>query len=534
MLFYERAANILQRLAWRKGSVKSMTVGNPQLKPEEKRKMYALIYETLKYASPLSTIIEHSGILEKEEISIQLALVLVHDLLFTRSGLQHKGADQKLNIAIRKHKAKLVAELEALKQERGVGSNIELVPKQLRDAPAIIRYVRVNLLKLTVNQVVGKFEAEGYRLLNEDDDSGTKQLLTASKKQRMFVRDPDLPDLLAFPPGTDFQTHPLYLDGSIILQDKASCMPAHVVAPPAGSTVLDACAAPGNKTSHLASLMANKGRVFAFDKDARRLDTLVQLTDKAGCKIIKAQCMSFLEVDPLDPKYESVEYVLLDPSCSGSGIVNRQDELVDAYVQLVGQQSNDKRGTGVGRAQALAEFQLSVVLHAMRFPNVKRISYSTCSIHVEENEGVVSRVLESQGEFGLAPADQVVPTWNRRGLLPEDTGGRLTKEQAACVVRTLPEDGINGFFVAGFVRQKPANTAATRKQLEELRASLPTQKELEPVAPKKKQPLVKENKDNEAKRQKKSKEPRAPPVALPKAKSKGRKRAKRKTSVAAV
>jgi putative methyltransferase len=47
---------------------------------------------------------------------------------------------------------------------------------------------------------------------------------------------------------------------------------------------LDGCAAPGNKTSHMASLMNNQGRIWAFDLDARRLELLQKMTDKAGCK----------------------------------------------------------------------------------------------------------------------------------------------------------------------------------------------------------------------------------------------------------
>lgn len=68
------------------------------------------------------------------------------------------------------------------------------------------------------------------------------------------------------------------------LQDKASCFPAHVCNPPKGAHIIDACAAPGNKTSHLSALVGNTGKIFAFDLDMRRLDLLKRLTTKAGCK----------------------------------------------------------------------------------------------------------------------------------------------------------------------------------------------------------------------------------------------------------
>ncbi|KAJ1663669.1 hypothetical protein IW140_004754 [Coemansia sp. RSA 1813] len=473
MLFYERAADILLRLERRQGSIKTMTIGNQHLKSDEKRKMYALICETLKHASALITVVRRSGILAAEKIDLRLALVLVHDLLLKNVGLQRQGANQKLNQSIRKHKAKLVAELARLKEELGIQSNDDLVPAGLRDSGSTFRYVRINLLAATVDGVSRYFQDEGYELVDFQQVERSMVHHVLKVKSRTFMRDPDLHDLLVFPPGTDLHAHPLYLGGSIILQDKASCMPAHVVRPAAGSTVLDACAAPGNKTSHMASLMGNSGRIFAFDMDRRRLDTLIKLTNSAKCEIITAQCISFLDLNPLDPQYASVEYALLDPSCSGSGIVSRLDALVDTYIAAISKKDESEGTDAVGAGQEsrlknLADFQTSIILHAMRFPNVKRISYSTCSVHDVENEAVVARVLQSQDEFGLASAKDVIPTWPRRGL---ETAG-LTKDQAACLVRTLPEDGTNGFFVAGFVRQKPADIDRTKQQLEDLRAAV--------------------------------------------------------------
>ncbi|KAJ2670128.1 hypothetical protein GGH99_006284 [Coemansia sp. RSA 1285] len=473
MQFYERAADILRRLEQRQGSIKTMTIGNQHLKPEEKRKMYALICETLKNASALTTVVQRSGVAEAEGIGLRLALVLVHDLLLTKAGLQRQGANQSLNQRIRKHKAKLAAALAALKEELGVQNNADLVPAELRDSGSTFRHVRVNLLAATVDGVVKQFQDEGYELVDSRQMERSMAHKILAPKSRKFMRDSDLHDLLVLPPGTDLHAHPLYVGGSIILQDKASCMPAHVVRPAAGSAALDACAAPGNKTSHMASLMGNSGRIFAFDMDKQRLDTLVKLTNAAKCEIITAKCTSFLDVNPLDPQYACVEYALLDPSCSGSGIVNRLDALVDTYIATVGSQGagNGRNAAGGGqeaRLKSLADFQVSIILHAMRFPNVKRISYSTCSIHAEENETVVARILQSQDEFGLAPASDVIPTWPRRGL---ETAAGLTKDQAACLVRTLPEDGTNGFFVAGFVRQKPADVEKTKQQLDAMLAT---------------------------------------------------------------
>jgi putative methyltransferase len=87
-----------------------------------------------------------------------------------------------------------------------------------------------------------------------------------------FSRDLHVPDLLLFSPQTTFNNDPLYLSGRIILQDKASCFPAIVLSPPATdeSVVIDATAAPGNKTSHLSALMENKGKVIPKKKKKKK------------------------------------------------------------------------------------------------------------------------------------------------------------------------------------------------------------------------------------------------------------------------
>lgn len=95
-------------------------------------------------------------------------------------------------------------------------------------------------------------------------------------KSKGFAIDEHIPNLLAFAPQVSFQDNPLYKAGKLILQDKASCFPAVILAPTSGddSFIIDATAAPGNKTSHLSALMKNKGKVGVITNT-----TLIYLTD---------------------------------------------------------------------------------------------------------------------------------------------------------------------------------------------------------------------------------------------------------------
>ncbi|KAI7891508.1 S-adenosyl-L-methionine-dependent methyltransferase [Mucor mucedo] len=451
MNFYQHAGRILDKLARHEGTIKGLIIGDPKV--WDKKKMYALVCETLKYKQVLNELIDKSKICEVEKkLKRSLALVLIHDLMFTKRGITVRN-DVPLKQCVTRHHARLKSELIKIKIKRGATSDEDLVSQKVKDAVHIPRYARVNEHKLTVGKAIKSFQNEGYTLIDCPED--LREL-----KPKEFCVDRHLRDMLIFHQKTDFHAHPLYVNGNIILQDKASCFPAHVCNPAKGAHAIDACAAPGNKTSHLSALMKNSGKIWAFDLDSRRLDLLKRLTNKAGCKNINPIHGSFLETDPNDAQYAQVEYLLLDPSCSGSGIISRLDHLVDDDDEAEKDGKDADGKTQEERLQNLADFQISIIQHALKFPSAKRVVYSTCSIHPEENEHVVRTILKRNLDFELAPRDTVLPTWERRGI-PEEING--DKDLANRLVRTVPaEDLTNGFFVACFIKKSPSEQGEKR------------------------------------------------------------------------
>ncbi|XP_077868127.1 28S rRNA (cytosine-C(5))-methyltransferase-like [Saccoglossus kowalevskii] len=275
-------------------------------------------------------------------------------------------------------------------------------------------------LKISGNGILGiimNITMDGYQCVS-------------SLKKKQFMKDLHFDDLLVFAPNTDLHDNVLYQQGDIILQDKASCIPAHVLCPPLGSHVIDTCAAPGNKTSHLASIINNTGKIYAFDLDTKRIGTMGNLTAKAGVMNTQLFNQDFLKTNPTDNKFQKVEYILVDPSCTGSGIVNRNDHLMGA------------QGITKARLRSLSSFQVMILKHAMEFPNLKRVVYSTCSVHREENEDVVAEVLKCNKNFALKT---VMPSWTHRGLEGTDVGKH-------CIRASANVDFTNGFFVALFER----------------------------------------------------------------------------------
>ncbi|KAI0768128.1 S-adenosyl-L-methionine-dependent methyltransferase [Trametes elegans] len=430
MNFYFEAVNVLDKLDAKKGSIKGIIASVPD---KNRKRTAALVIETLKYRQVLGEVIDSAQLLKQEKkiTSRNLALVLVHDLLLAK-GIQ--AGEGPIKQAVLRHRTRLQSEFTRLKIKRGVKSNAELAQTDDARAAAIPRYVRVNRTCWSTEDAVKTWQAQGYH---------PGDPLSSSKA---YSQDAHIPDLFAFHPSVRFTEDPLYLSGKIILQDKASCFPAHVLAPPArdDAVVIDATAAPGNKTSHLCALMQNKGKLYAFERDRKRFSTLKTMLSKAHCDNVEAVNADFLMTSADDPKYSGVTHILLDPSCSGSGIVNRLDHLLDH------EQENE---ADTERLNKLAAFQLKMIRHAMTFPTVQRIVYSTCSVHATENEHVVRQAIKTEeatnGLFRLGRKDEILPSWHRRGI-PEEMDDPA---HADSVVRCSPgEDATNGFFVSLFVR----------------------------------------------------------------------------------
>ncbi|ACO60658.1 predicted protein, partial [Micromonas commoda] len=359
-----------------------------------KRPTHALVCETLKHVPITRLALERAGV------------ALAPDFNARSDGVGARGAE---------------APHGAAADEDGFYARLR-APEADGDAVPR-RHVRVNTLKLSV-------------------DEATRRLASHRPK-----RDPHVSDVLVFKPGTDLHDHPMVRSGEIVLQGKASCLPAAALGPKRGWDVVDCCAAPGNKTTHLAALVGDRGRVRAFDADGKRLKRLARNVSTAGAgAIVDAKRADFLEVDPLDPEYAGVRAVLLDPSCSGSGTAGTRGDYLIAAAR--GEKDDPTRGHHLRpdkRVDALAQFQLRALLHAFEFPAAERLSYSTCSVHEAENEAVVRAALPRAAELGWRLC-AAMPEWPRRGL-----DGAV--EGAECLIRADQfEDDMEGFFVAVFVR----------------------------------------------------------------------------------
>lgn len=218
---------------------------------------------------------------------------------------------------------------------------------------------------------------------------------------------------------------------------KATSLVVELLDPAPSSKVLDMCAAPGMKTIQVCNKMRNEGKIYAIEQNAERYKVLCKMTEEAGCRIVETKNNDSLLITA--EECPDVEYVLVDPSCSGSGMQNRMSLA----------NKDDEAETKAARLHKLAGLQIKMLAHAMTaFPKAKRVIYSTCSLNVEENEQVVQRCLQLAPHFKLLNGKKALrKKWNNAGDRSYEGIGKN------CLYARPEDDLTDGIFIALFERR---------------------------------------------------------------------------------
>ncbi|KAF5303838.1 hypothetical protein FQR65_LT08095 [Abscondita terminalis] len=417
---YKIASKCLKEIIENGSSLKELVYKQkfPNLKS-----LYALLAKSLQHFSEINRIIDKSQLLVNEpRFNPWLARILVTQLFWSDKGLEGTCKPVATILSYR-------AALEKHKLNKDGDRTMSKVTKP--------RYVRVNTLAISLDEAVNGFCNEGWELVNFKGETYDDFITTVNAlKKNQFMIDVHIKELFVFPPRTQFHNHDAYRCKSIILQDKASCLPVHLLNASLGSTVLDMCAAPGMKTTFLAARLNNKGLVYAVENNLKRYQTMNTVIDGTYATCIKTIHNDVLLVTP--EQCPDVEYILVDPSCTGSGITDRLT--IDNEVEKADQ----------ARLTKLSYLQTLLLKHALNnFPRAKRVVYSTCSTYTEENECVVDEVLRSNVHFKLVSAHELLDFPFHK---PKYRGDHLDYIRSYCVRTSPGNDLTNGFFIAVFER----------------------------------------------------------------------------------
>ncbi|XP_023949527.2 28S rRNA (cytosine-C(5))-methyltransferase [Bicyclus anynana] len=408
---FKIAANIVQKVFEEGGSVKTLLYDN-KLKHFRTNVLYALINESIKHAVDIKNMFESTGILENEpRLDPWLARVLTAELIYGKKSLPGKSKPEQ---TILSYKERFEKYTEAQGDQKS---------KDVRRP----RYVRINTNLLTTSDAIRAFQDDGYKFIRCTSGSYNDYLQQIqSLTEYDFTQDYHVKTIFVFSPTTKLHEHDLYLENKIILQDKATALPVHLLAPPPGSVVLDMCAAPGMKTTQLAAYLRNQGKIYAVERNEKRYETLCQYVEATGSKCVETLHKDTLEIRRGD--LDEVEYILLDPSCSGSGMELSVHNYIDET-----------------RLAKLTSLQEKFLKHAMNaFPNAKRIVYSTCSIFPEENERVITNIVKaSRAKWRVKDVKELLKDqWNNFG------SGMYGSMGTRCLYAKPDSDFTTGFFLA--------------------------------------------------------------------------------------
>lgn len=202
-----------------------------------------------------------------------------------------------------------------------------------------------------------------------------------------------------------------YRDGLFTPQNKNSMMAVTLLAPKAGDTVLDLCAAPGGKTTMAAEMMENRGKILAFDIHPHKAALIEKAAKRLGISIIEAKTH---DAAVFLPQLENAaDCVLADVPCSGIGVIHKKPEI--------------KWMRNEEDIAKLCAIQRAILETAARYVRIGgTLVYSTCTIFQDENGDQIAAFLERHSEY------------------------RLEREQLLLTHKT----GGSGFYIAKLIRER--------------------------------------------------------------------------------
>ena len=209
-----------------------------------------------------------------------------------------------------------------------------------------------------------------------------------------------------------------YIEGNITIQDEAAGLSSFILAPKEGEMVLDACSAPGGKTTYLAELMHNKGKIVAWDIYEERLKQVDQNAKRLGIDIIQTEVH---DATKLKEEYEEkFDKILLDVPCLGLGVIRRKPDI------KWNRQEED--------IKEISDIQFNILKTCSKYlKNNGVLVYSTCSMLKEENDEIIEKFIKEEN-FETVNIDEQIPN-------------EFSKITTNNMVKFLPSQKHDGFFI---------------------------------------------------------------------------------------
>lgn len=280
---------------------------------------------------------------------------------------------------------------------RNIARNLEALPEPQGDITERLSVLFSMPLWLT-KKLVGQFGAEEAKMILEDSllphntTVRANALKTTAIELSSILNEEGISaaiskeeeQCLVIDGAIDINKSDAYKNGLYTLQNINSMRAALVLNPQKGETVIDVCAAPGGKTTHIAELMGDDGKVFAFDVHPHKISLIENAAKRLGIKTIEARCHNSEEV--CDEFIGRADRVLADVPCSGIGVIHKKPDV-----------KYNRQGEDIS---ALCDIQAKILDSASQYVKAGGVLvYSTCTILEEENGAQIRSFVEKNPEF---------------------------------------------------------------------------------------------------------------------------------------
>ena len=242
--------------------------------------------------------------------------------------------------------------------------------------------IRVNTLKINKQELIERLK-----------EKNTECKETAEK----------LDDFLILEKVKNIENVEEFKQGYFTIQDISAGQTAKILNPQPGELVLDACSAPGGKTTYMAELMKNKGKIEAWDIHEHRTKLVEQNAQRLGINIIETKVKDASLYD--ESLKEKFDKILLDVPCLGIGVIKRKPDI--------------KWQRKPEDIEKITEIQKKILNNCSKYlKNNGTIVYSTCSILKDENEEVVNEFLKENSEYYIKPEEtrNILPNQEEDGF----------------------------------------------------------------------------------------------------------------------
>ncbi|MEN6621758.1 MAG: 16S rRNA (cytosine(967)-C(5))-methyltransferase RsmB [Smithella sp.] len=233
--------------------------------------------------------------------------------------------------------------------------------------------LRTNTLKISRNELKKKLMEAGFKL-----------------KCTSFSPDGLVIDYAPSP----IQKTIFFHEGYLRIQDEASQLVSYVVNPENSDSILDVCAGTGGKTTHLAAIMNDNGKILALDYDFKKIEELKKESKRLGITNIEAHIADLTEGLPNLLK-DKFDHVLVDAPCSGLGTLRRNPEIKWHFTAADFSDLNKTQQTILQNASSALKSRGHLI-------------YSTCSLAPQENENIINNFLKQNADFSIFPPPEAI------------------------------------------------------------------------------------------------------------------------------